>query len=45
MYKIKQELIQSILNYLADRPFKEVCILIQELGKIEKVEEKEADKA
>lgn len=37
--KIKKELLEKLLNYLANRPWAEVNNLIQELSKLEKIEE------
>lgn len=39
MFKIKEEVAQEILNYLANRPFKEVFQIINEIQKFEKIEE------
>ena len=39
MYKIKQEDLQAILNYLASRPYSEVAAWIQMLQWLEKIEE------
>jgi hypothetical protein len=33
-FEIEENLVKNILNYLAERPFKEVVILIRELSKI-----------
>ncbi len=38
---ITQELAQKILNYLTEKPFKEVFQLVNELSQLKKVEEKE----
>jgi len=38
-YKIKEEVANSILNYLASKPYSEVAKLITELQKIEPIEE------
>jgi hypothetical protein len=35
-FEIEETLAQQILNYLADRPYKEVMVLIGELMKLKK---------
>lgn len=37
---ISKELAQAIANYLQERPFKEVALLLQEMAKLKPVEEK-----
>ena len=39
MFKINQDLAQSILNYLASRPYSEVYKHIDELQRLEPLEE------
>lgn len=39
MFKIKKEVLQATLNYLATRPFADVFQLIQELQKVEEIKE------
>ena len=39
MFKLKEELANKLLNYLASKPFVEVWQLINELQKVEKCEE------
>ena len=39
-YKIKAELAQAVLNYLATRPYAEVFQLISQLQSLEKIEVK-----
>ena len=39
MFKIKEELANKLLNYLASKPFAEVWQLVAELQKVEKCEE------
>ena len=41
MFKIKEELLQAILNYLATQPYANVVGLITDIQKVEKVEEVE----
>ncbi len=43
-YKIKEEVLEKVLNYLASKPFIEVHALISELQKVEKIEEKIEEK-
>ena len=38
-FKIKEETLQNILNYLATRPYSEVTKLINEIQTVEKIEE------
>ena len=38
-FEISGDLAQSVLNYLSERPYKEVMILIGELMKLKKIEE------
>ena len=38
-FEISGELAQQLLNYLADRPYKEVMVFIGELMKLKKIEE------
>lgn len=38
-YKIKEEAVKAILNYLAGRPYIESFQLIQELQSLEKIEQ------
>jgi len=40
MKKISLELLQKILNYLAQRPYIETFQMIQEIGNLEDVEKK-----
>jgi hypothetical protein len=42
-YKIKIELAQAVLNYLAGRPYGEVFELVQKLQKLEKIIEEKKD--
>ncbi len=45
MYKIKEEVLQAVLNYLAKQPYAETFQLIAGLQQVEKVEEpKKEDK-
>ena len=39
MFKLKEELANKLLNYLASKPFAEVWQLINELQKVEKCED------
>ena len=39
MFKISEDLAKAILNYLATKPYLEVWQLIQELQKVEKIED------
>lgn len=43
-YKISEELAQAILNYLSERPVKEVLNLFQALQQIKQIEEPQPDK-
>lgn len=44
-FKISDQLLQAVANYLASRPYREVAQLITELSKLEKIEkEKEIKK-
>lgn len=45
MYKIKKEILQETLNYLAQKPYFEVFKLITELQKLEEVKEVKEVKA
>jgi hypothetical protein len=39
-YKINEQLVNAVLNYLATRPYVEVFQLVEALKKVEKIEEK-----
>jgi len=41
MYKISQEQLQALANYLASKPYAEVVGLIELISKLEKIEENE----
>ncbi len=43
MYKVKEEVIQAILGYLAKKPYQETFQLIAALQQIEKVEEEKKE--
>jgi hypothetical protein len=42
-YEISEELVQQLLNYLADRKYKEVIGFISKLMQLKKVEQKPND--
>jgi len=42
MYKVKKEVIEKVLNYLAGKPFIEVQQLIGELQKAEEIKEEKS---
>lgn len=44
MFQIDEKLANAILNYLATRPYAEVYQLINAIGQLKKVEEKEEKK-
>jgi len=41
-FKISQELAQALLNYLAEKPYKETFMLVAELQKLQPIKEAEA---
>lgn len=41
MYKIKEELANAIINYLASKPYAETFQLIQSIQSLEKIEGKD----
>ena len=41
MYKVDEQLLQEVANYLASKPYAEVAQLLQKLGSLEKIEVKE----
>ncbi|MCK9370119.1 hypothetical protein M0R04_09465 [Candidatus Dojkabacteria bacterium] len=43
-YEISQELAQGVLNYLAEKPYKETFVLIAELQKLKVITELEDGK-
>lgn len=43
-FEIEETLAQQVLNYLAEKPYKEVMMLVAELMKLKKIEEPEAPK-
>jgi len=43
-FKINEKLVNSILQYLASKPYAEVAGLIQELQKVEEIKEKKEKK-
>ncbi len=43
MYKIDTNLINALLEYLANRPYREVFQLINALQRLEKIEEEKKD--
>lgn len=43
-YKLSRELLQALLNYLATQPYSDVFQLINELQRLEKVEEQAQNK-
>jgi hypothetical protein len=38
-FEIEEKLAQEVLNYLIDRPYKEVMVLIGQLMQLKKIEE------
>ena len=44
MFKIKEETLQKVVNYMAQQPYAQVFQLIAELQQLEKIEEKETKK-
>lgn len=42
MFKIKEECLQAIGNYLINQPYKDVANLMEMLKSVEKIEEAEA---
>lgn len=46
-YEIEDNMVQTIANYMATKPYKEVVILLTELSKLQEIKEvkKEAPKA
>ena len=38
-FEIEEKLAQDVLNYLAEKPYKEVMVLIAQLMQLKKVEE------
>ncbi|MFT4261077.1 MAG: hypothetical protein ACMXX9_01440 [Candidatus Woesearchaeota archaeon] len=43
-YKLSRELLQALLNYLATQPYSDVFQLINELQRLEKVDETQSKK-
>lgn len=41
MFKISEETLQKTLNYLVNRPYKDVAQIISELSQLERIEDKE----
>lgn len=39
MYKISEETLNALLNYLSTRPYKESALLIESIYKLEKLKE------
>jgi len=44
MFKISKELLQAIINYLIEKPYKETANLLQALGQLKPEEEKKEEK-
>ena len=40
MFQINQQLLQAIINYLIERPYKETAGLLQTLGALKPIDEK-----
>ena len=43
MYKISQEQLQALANYLASKPYSEVVGIIEMISKLEKIKETDPD--